>query len=178
MITTTKQEAVRGWFTGRLPEGLFTALVEVTVDREEITVIGRIPEPELAADVSTHERDAALDGRIAEFRERTREDRMAVAREAERRFGRKVSWGVECGDTRALYTTVSVPVMTRLRQPERQVLDTLVASGVARSRSEALAWCVRLVQRNTDTWLTDLRDSLATVERIRAQGPDTPGTTK
>ncbi|MFF7247467.1 hypothetical protein ACFZBU_26565 [Embleya sp. NPDC008237] len=171
MITTT-QEAVRGWFTGRLPEGLFTALVDVTVDREEITVIGRIPEPELADDVSTDERDAARDGRIAEFRERTREDRMAVAREAERRFGRKVSWGVECGSTRALYTTVSVPVMTRLRQPERQVLDTLVAGGVARSRSDALAWCVRLVQRNTDTWLTDLRESLETVERIRTQGPD------
>ncbi|WP_406279497.1 hypothetical protein [Embleya sp. NBC_00896] len=173
-MITTKQEAVRGWFTGRLPEGLFTALVDVTVDREEITVIGRIPEPELAADVSADERDAALDGRIAEFRERTREDRMAVAREAEHRFGRKVSWGVECGDTRALYTTVSVPVMTRLRQPERQVLDTLVASGVARSRSDALAWCVRLVQRNTDTWLTELRDSLEHVERVRAQGPDTP----
>ncbi|MFI6586432.1 hypothetical protein [Embleya sp. NPDC050493] len=172
-MITTKQEAVRGWFTGRLPEGLFTALVDVTVDREEITVIGRIPEPELADDVSTDERDAARDGRIAEFRERTREDRMAVAREAERRFGRKVSWGVECGSTRALYTTVSVPVMTRLRQPERQVLDTLVAGGVARSRSDALAWCVRLVQRNTDTWLTDLRESLETVERIRTQGPDT-----
>ncbi|MET7297767.1 hypothetical protein [Embleya sp. NPDC005575] len=175
-MITTKQEAVRGWFTGRLPEGLFTALVDVTVDREEITVIGRIPEPELADDVSADERDAARDGRIAEFRERTREDRMAVAREAERRFGRKVSWGVECGTTRALYTTVSVPVMTRLRQPERQVLDTLVAGGVARSRSDALAWCVRLVQRNTDTWLTDLRESLETVERIRTQGPDTTPT--
>ncbi|MEU0937016.1 MULTISPECIES: hypothetical protein [unclassified Embleya] len=172
-MITTKQEAVRGWFTGRLPEALFTALVDVIVDREEITVIGRIPEPDLADDVSTDERDAARDGRIAEFRERTREDRMAVAREAERRFGRKVSWGVECGGTRALYTTVSVPVMTRLRQPERQVLDTLVAGGVARSRSDALAWCVRLVQRNTDTWLTDLRESLETVERIRTQGPDT-----
>jgi hypothetical protein len=172
MITTT-QEAVRGWFTGRLPEGLFIELVDVTVDREEITVVGRIPEPELTADVSATERDAALEGRIAEFRERTREDRVAVAREAERRFGRKVSWGVECGPTRALYTTLSVPVMTRLRQPERQVLDTLVAAGVARSRSDALAWCVRLVQRNTDTWLTDLRDSLEHVERVRAQGPDT-----
>ncbi|OPC80007.1 hypothetical protein B4N89_02745 [Embleya scabrispora] len=174
-MITTKQEAVRGWFTGRLPESLFTALVEVTVDREEITVIGRIPEPELAEEVSTDEREAALDGRIAEFRERTREDRMAVAREAERRFGRKVSWGVECGGTRALYTTVSVPVMTRLRQPERQVLDTLVAGGVARSRSDALAWCVRLVQRNTDSWLADLRDSLEHVERVRSQGPGTPG---
>jgi hypothetical protein len=96
-----------------------------------------------------------------------------VAREAERRFRRKVSWGVECGDKQAMYTTVSAPVMTRLRQPERQVLDTLIAGGVARSRSEALAWCVRLVQRNADTWLSDLRDSLQHVQEVRAQGPDT-----
>ncbi|MGW3244478.1 hypothetical protein [Streptomyces sp. NPDC001070] len=172
MITSEQKEALRGWLAGRLPEGLFDALVDVTVDREEITVVGRIPEPDIGADASRVERDAALDGRIAEFRERTREDRVAVAREAERRFGRKVSWGVECGGRRAMYTTVSAPVMTRLRQPERQVLDTLVAGGVARSRSDALAWCVRLVQRNTDTWLGDLRDSLEHVQRVRAKGPD------
>ncbi|MFF7214963.1 hypothetical protein ACFZAU_31205 [Streptomyces sp. NPDC008238] len=172
MITTEQLEALRGWLAGRLPDGLFEALVEVTVDREEITVVGRIPAPEVAVGASPVEREAAFDGRVAEFRERTREDRVAVAREAEHRFGRKVSWGVECGGRRALYTTVSVPVMTRLRQPERQVLDTLVAGGVARSRSEALAWCVRLVRANTDTWLGDLRDSLEQVQRVRAQGPD------
>ncbi len=163
---------MRGWFTGRLPEGLFSELVELTVDREEITVVGRIPAPELGDEVSEAERSAALEGRIAEFRERTREDRIAVAREAERRFGRKVSWGAECGGLRGLFTTVSAPVMTRLRQPERQVLDTLVEAGVARSRSEALGWCVRLVQRHSEDWLSELRDSLEQVRRLRAQGPD------
>lgn len=172
MITSEQEEALRGWLAGRLPEGLFEALVDVVVDREEITVVGRIPEPAVGAEASRVEREAALDGRIAEFRERTREDRVAVAREAEGRFGRKVSWGVECGGRRAMYTTVSAPVMTRLRQPERQVLDTLVAGGVARSRSDALAWCVRLVQRNTDAWLGDLRESLEHVRRVRAEGPD------
>ncbi len=172
MITDEERDEVRGWFAGRLPEGLFTEVVEVTVDREEITVIGRIPEPELDSDVSATEREAAAEGRVAEFRERTREDRMTVAREAERRFRRKVSWGVACGDTRTLYTHIAVPVMTRLRQPERQVLDTLIAGGVARSRSEALAWCVRLVQRNTDGWLAELRESLEQVHRVRSQGPD------
>lgn len=164
---------LRGWFAGRIPEGLFSELLDVTVDREEITVIGRIPEPDLGAEATETERDASREGRISEFRERTREERIEVAREAERRFRRKVSWGVECGDKRAMYTTVSAPVMTRLRQPERQVLDTLIAGGVARSRSEALAWCVRLVQRNADTWLSDLRDSLQHVQEVRAQGPDT-----
>ncbi|MGW4732050.1 hypothetical protein ACWEQC_23260 [Streptomyces shenzhenensis] len=172
MLTAEQLEKLRGWFAGRVPEDLFTELVEVTADREEITVIGRIPEPRLAEGTADTERAAAVEGRIQEFRERTRQARMAVAGEAEHRFGRKVSWGVECGGRRALFTHVAAPVMTRLRQPERQVLDTLIAAGVARSRSEALAWCVRLVQRHTDDWLTELRTSLEHVQRVRAQGPD------
>jgi hypothetical protein len=172
MITTEQREQLRGWFAGRLPDDLFEKLVEVTVDREEITVVGRIPEPRLADQASPAERDAALRARIQEFRERTREDRVEVAREAEHRFRKKVSWGVECGGERALFTHVAAPVMTRLRQPERQVLDTLIAGGVARSRSDALAWCVRLVQKHTDDWLTELRESLEHVQRVRAQGPD------
>ncbi|WP_405608694.1 hypothetical protein [Streptomyces sp. NBC_00076] len=172
MITTEQLEKLRGWFAGRLPDDLFEELVEVTADREEITVIGRIPGPRLADDASDAEREAAVQGRIQEFRERTRDARIAVARDAEHRFGRKVSWGVVCGTERALFTHVAAPVMTRLRQPERQVLDTLIAGGVARSRSDALAWCVRLVQSHTDDWLAELRESLEHVQRVRAQGPD------
>ncbi|MEV1064614.1 hypothetical protein [Streptomyces sp. NPDC050263] len=172
MITAEQKEKLRGWFAGRLPDDLFDELIEVAVDREEITVVGRIPAPRLAEDAPAAEREAAVAARIQEFRERTREDRMAVARDAEHRFRRKVSWGVVCDGERALFTHVAAPVMTRLRQPERQVLDTLIAAGVARSRSDALAWCVRLVQRHTDDWLTELRDSLEHVQRVRAQGPD------
>ncbi|MET7987967.1 MULTISPECIES: hypothetical protein [unclassified Streptomyces] len=173
MITSEQREKLRGWFAGRLPDDLFESLTEVTADREEITVVGRIPEPRLAEGASDAEKEAALQARIQEFRERTREDRMEVAREAEHRFRKKVSWGVECGTERALFTHVAAPVMTRLRQPEREVLDTLVAAGVARSRSDALAWCVRLVQRHTDDWLSELRESLQHVQRVRSQGPDT-----
>jgi hypothetical protein len=173
MITNEQREKLRGWFAGRVPEDLFEEPAELTVDREEITVIGRIAEPRLAEGASAAERDAAIEARIQEFRERTREARIEVAREAEHRFRRKVSWGVECGGRRALFTHVAAPVMTRLRQPERQVLDTLIAGGVARSRSDALAWCVRLVQRHTDDWLKELRESLEHVQRVRAQGPDT-----
>ena len=165
-------DEIRGWFAGRLPEGLFVELVEVNVDRDEITVIGRIPEPEVAAEAADAERAATVEGRIAEFRERTRGDRIRVAREAERKYERKVSWGVVCGETRALFTHVSAPVMTRLRQPERQVLDLLVAGGVARSRSDALGWCVRLVQQHTGDWLEELRDSLVHVDEVRRRGPD------
>lgn len=171
-MITSELEAVRGWFSGRLPEGLFEELVEIAVDREEITVIGRIPGPTVTSETSEAERAAAVEGKVSEFRERTRSDRIAVAREAEHRFQRKVSWGVECEGRRFLYTNVAAPVMTRLRQPERQVLDLLINAGVARSRSEALGWCVRLVRRNSDEWLSDLKESLAQVQQVRQQGPD------
>ncbi|HCT75803.1 MAG TPA: hypothetical protein DGG94_05485 [Micromonosporaceae bacterium] len=172
MITSEVNEKLRGWFAGRLPEGIYTELIDVTVDREEITVIGRIAEPELGAEASKVEREAAIEGRMSEFRERTREQRIEVAREAEHKFRKKVSWGVQVGDSKAIFTNVSAPVMTRLRQQERIVLDTLVEGGVARSRSDALAWCVRLVQKNADSWLGDLRTSLENVQKVRSQGPD------
>jgi len=168
------EQAVRGWFTGRLPDGWFEGTLDVVADREEITVIGRIPAPSVADDAPAGERAAAVDGRVKAFREDTRDRRMAIAREAEHRFGRKVAWGVDCGDRRVLFTHLSVPVMTRLRQPERRVLDTLVEAGVARSRSEALAWSVRLVGKHAEEWLGELRAAMEHVDRVRAQGPDAP----
>ena len=61
--------------------------------------------------------------------------------------------------------------MTRLRQPQRLVLDTLVDAGVARSRADALAWCVRLVGQHEDDWLTELRDAMTAVADVRSKGP-------
>jgi hypothetical protein len=166
-----RTERVRGWLSGRLPQDWFTGPVDVVVDREEITVIGTLVPPATVEGASDAETAAAAEGRAREFRERTREARIGIARELEHRTGRKVSWGVRVGDRTAMFTTASVPVMTRLRQPERQVLDTLVAAGVARSRSEALAWCVRLVGRHSEEWLADLRTALGHVEQVRAAGP-------
>ena len=168
----TAEQKLRGWFTGRLPGEWFTESVDIVLDREEIAVVGRIADPDVAADASDAERFAAAEGRIRRFREQTRERRIEIAREAEHRFGRKVSWGVACGGKKAMFTTLSIPVMTRLRQPERRVLDTLVDAGVARSRSDALGWCVRLVGKNIDAWLEDLRAALRRVEQVRAEGPD------
>jgi len=165
-------EALRGWFAGRLPDGWFTGPPDISVDREEITVVGTLPDPEGAGtDASESATAAAAEGRSRRFREETREHRIEIAREAEHKFGRKVSWGVECSGRKVMFTTFSVPVMTRLRQSERQVLDTLVDGGVARSRSDALAWCVRLVGVHQDTWLADLRAALQKVEQVRAEGP-------
>ena len=168
-MTTT--EEIRGWLMGRLPQEWFDGAPEITVDREEITVVGRLAVPDLAEGASDAERAAALRGRVQGFREDTRDHRIEIARELEHRTGRKVAWGVEIGDKRVLFTTLSVPVMTRLRQPERGVLDTLVDAGVAKSRSDALAWCVKLVGSNSDEWLGQLRDAMTEVERVRATGP-------
>ena len=162
---------IHGWFTGRLPDEWFTAPAEVTVDREEITIVGTLPEPESDTESSTG--SAAAEGRIRRFREDTRARRIDIASEAERKFGKKVAWGARCGTVSEMFTTLSVPVMTRLRQSERRVLDTLVDAGVARSRSDALAWCVRLTGEHADAWLAELRDALRRVEAVRAQGPQT-----
>jgi hypothetical protein len=162
---------ITAWFHGRLPEEWTSAgAPEITIDREEITVVLAVEAPDTGSDEPSVTAEAAA-GRAAGFRDDTRERRMAVAREAEHRFERKVAWGVRIGDSTMLYTHLAVPVMTRLRQPERLVLDTLVAANVARSRADALAWCVRLVGKHTDDWLRDLRTALHDVERLRAEGP-------
>jgi hypothetical protein len=168
----TAASEVRGWFTGRLPGDWFAVPADIQADREEITILGVLPDPETAGE-SDAERAAAAEGRIRRFREETRGRRVEIAREAEHKFRRKVSWGVTCGDVTEMFTTLSVPVMTRLRQPERRVLDTLVDAGVARSRSDALAWCVRLTGENADAWLSRLRDALRHVEEVRDEGPGT-----
>ena len=171
MITDEARERVAGWFAGRLPAEWQTAPADITIDREEITVRLTIPDVELDADASDVTRAEARAGRAKAFREETRGQRMEIAREAEHRYDAKVSWGVTLADHSELWTHVAAPVMTRLRQPQRLVLDTLVDAGVARSRADALAWCVRLVGQHEDDWLTELRDAMTAVADVRSKGP-------
>jgi hypothetical protein len=161
---------VRGWFAGRLPDDWFDGQPEITIDTEEILLVGRLPADGLPDDTPAV-KAAAQTARAKRFREDTRDHRIRIAREAEHRYGRQISWGAEVGDHRELFTTLALPVMTRLRMPERHVLDTLVRGGVARSRSEALAWCVRLVGEHEDQWLTELQEALEKVRQVRAEGP-------
>ena len=163
------------WLAGRLPDDWFTGAPEVSVDREEILVVGELPAPEVEEGADDAARAAAAAGRISRFREQTREERVEIARQAEHRYGRKVAWGARVGEAEELFTTLSVPVMTRLRQPERRVLDTLVDAGVARSRSEALAWAVALVGEHTEPWLAELRTAMSTVDELRTRGPRIDG---
>jgi hypothetical protein len=162
---------LQAWFAGRMPDGWFRGPPEVSVDREEILVVGALPEPDVGKDADDDARAAGRLARIEGFREDTRDKRMRIADEAERRFGRKVAWGAACGDEQAVFTSLSVPVMTRLRMSERRVLDTLVDAGVARSRSDALGWCVRLVREHEGEWIEQLRDALVQVQQVRAEGP-------
>ncbi len=175
---------MQAWFVGRTPDSWFTAAPEITVDRDEVLVVGSIAEPsgaggdggpsETSEDPATpgDVRQIARLSRAEAFREETREKRIAIAREAETLWGRKVSWGVRCGPDEILFSTTSVPVMTRLRMGERSVLDTLIDAGVARSRSDALAWCVRLVNRHQEQWIEQLRSAVSGVAEARADGPD------
>ncbi|MDQ1465789.1 MAG: hypothetical protein QOH10_204 [Actinomycetota bacterium] len=167
----TNEATVQGWFAGRLPDGWFDAAPQVTVDRDEILVVGALTEPDYPDSGDDDTKRAARLARIQRFREETREQRMRIADEAEARTGRKVAWGASCGDESRVFTSLSVPVMTRLRMNERLVLDTLVGAGVARSRSEALAWCVRLVGDHQGDWIQQLRDALVAVEAARDDGP-------
>jgi hypothetical protein len=148
-------DEIQAFVQAKVPEAWFTGPPAVEADDEEILVLGVLRD------------DQAVDA----FRESTREERIAIAREAESRFGRPVSWGVERDGATTLFTTQSSPVMTRLRLRERAVLTTLIDAGIARSRSEALAWCVKLVERHQADWLAELREALAGVEQVRVGGP-------
>jgi hypothetical protein len=153
----TTNEDIQQFLNGLIPTDWFLAPVTVQFDDDEILVIGSV----------------ASERGIDEFRDATRHDRMAIADQVERHFARKTSWGVSQGDVTALFTTYSPPITTRLRLSERAVLDTLVRAGVARSRSDALGWCVKLVARHEADWLSNLRDALVDVERVRDSGPST-----
>ena len=161
-------DEVQGWLAGRLPASWFTSVPNVQIDRDEITIVGTLDLTDIPEGIDSA---AAGQGRITRFREETRDERIAIAQDLERRFERSVAWGAEAGDISALFTNQAIPAMTRLRQPERQVLDTLVDAGVARSRAEALAWCVKLVGQNQEEWITSLREALNSVEQVRKAGP-------
>jgi hypothetical protein len=175
--TAEQRQQIKAWFAGRLPDGWYTAPAEVTVDDDEILIVGTLPGLELGEGSTEEDTRTAEAARIQRFREDTRDERVRIAEEAEAAFQRHVSWGASVGNTTQTFTTASVPVMTRLRIDQRQVLDTLIDAGVARSRSEALAWCVRLVGENEASWIADLRSAFEQVEKVRAQGPGSEAST-
>lgn len=164
-------DEIKGWIVGRIPADWFTEVPEVRMDREEIWVIGRLADVTMSSGTSPEMLAAARAGRLHQFREGSRDARIQISEEARKRFGRSVSWGVRIGETHEMFTHLAMPVMTRLRLPERELLDTLIHSGVARNRAHALAWCVKLVEQNQKEWLGELREAIAKVGQVRREGP-------
>ncbi len=158
MTTATLHE----WFADAVPDDWFVAAPTLLHDADEIVVTGDLGGPTAGL---TEEQQ------IVAFREATRDRRVDIADRAQACFRRKVGWGARCGELTARFTHVSAPAMTRLRIEERQVLDTLIDGGVARSRSEALAWCVRLVARHEADWIADLREASESIREVRERGP-------
>jgi hypothetical protein len=85
---------IKGWFAGRLPDGWFTG-VEVTIEDDQIVVLGALPDVNVGS--TPEEKEGAAAGRIARFREETRGERIGIAREAEERFHKYVTWGAKLG---------------------------------------------------------------------------------
>lgn len=103
-MATPELDKIAGWFAGRLPDGWFTGAPSVTTDGKQIVVVGTLTEPALPEGASADYRAAAEAGRIGRFREATRPHRIAIAREAERRFELNVTWGATCGGTSVTFT--------------------------------------------------------------------------
>ena len=162
-----ERDEIKGWLSGRMPKDWEVTVGDLQMDPQEVLVTLRLK------DVENPEGDleAARIGRIQQFREDTRDARITISQEAQRKYGRILSWGAECGEVRQMFTHLALPVMTRLRIAKREVLDALVASGIARSRAHALAWCVALVRQHEAEWLKELKQAMESVARVRSQAP-------
>lgn len=104
--------AISAWFTKRLPASWFSGPAAVTLAPGGLQVVGTLPAVELGSDADGSLKAAAAAGRIARFREETRHERIAIAEEAEARFGLPVTWGATCGEASLLFTPGGEPAGT------------------------------------------------------------------
>lgn len=157
-----REEDVAELVARRLPPALAARPPIVRLYPDEVVVVLELePAPEGGPEAAR-----AL---IERRREETRRARIQAAREIERELGRPVAWGMRAGPVETLFTTRTAPVMTRLGRAEREVLDTLVAAGVADTRSSALAYVVRAFAAEHAEWLAEVRQAIGEVERVRAR---------
>ena len=164
-----KLEELQRRIQERLPAQLLAGAPEISVYDDEVVVVVPIAADSLHSSLPDDERrDAAL-RLIGRRRDETRSLRMKLARDVQEVAGRPVAWGMRVGDTTALFTTRSAPVRTRLGRAERDVLDTLVAAGVAETRSSALAYTVRAFAVEHTDWLAEVRAAIEQVEQVRAR---------
>lgn len=94
--------SIKGWFAGRLPDGWFSG-VDVSIEDDQIVVLGKLVEEAPAQGDAAYQEGYAA-GRIGRFRDDSRRDRIGIAREAEERFGRYVTWGAALGGVTKRFT--------------------------------------------------------------------------
>lgn len=154
------------WLHERLPAALMAAPPEIAPYDDELVVMltlaAELPEGGEA-------RREAAEQTITRLREETRTLRMRLARELQSRSGLPVAWGMRLAEFEVLFTTRSAPVMTRLGRAERDVLDLLVASGIADTRSAALSYIVRVFAHEHADWLAEARHAVLQIARVREQ---------
>jgi hypothetical protein len=164
-----KPNELQHWLQERAPANLLAAPPEIAIYDDEVVIVLPIVAAEPNDALPEEEQRAAERALIARRREETRPWRMKQARELQAKLGRAVAWGMRAGASEALFSTRSVPVMTRLGRTERDVLDTLVAAGVADTRSAALAYAVRAFAAEHTDWLDEVRAAIAQVDQVRAR---------
>ena len=164
---------ITGRVRGARAADLHAAVPHIEVDRGEMRVFGDDGAPEVPDGLDAEGIAAAEQARIDRFRVETRDRRIAVARQAEARYGRPISWGATSGATIRHFTTVHAFVPTRLDFEQRRVLDHLVDAGIAKNRGQGLAWCVDLVRQNEEGWLTRLQEALDTLNETADAAPPT-----
>lgn len=158
-----REEELQSLVANRLPPELATQPPIIRHYPDELVIVLQL-EPGAAGEEPT-----GVQQFIARRREETRALRMKLARELERATGLAVAWGMRVGEVEALFTSRTAPVMSRLGRMEREVLDTLVAAGVADTRSSALAYTVRAFAAEHAEWLGEVRHAIAEVERVRGR---------
>ncbi len=161
-------DELQAWLAARLPAALMAAQPDIQVYPDEVVLMLHLSDATLPASSGEQQRNAELDF-ISQQRENSRPMRMKLARQLQKRLGKTVSWGMQVGESSVLFTTRTTPVMTRLGRAEREVLDTLVAAGVAETRSSALAYTVRTFAFEHADWLAEVREAIEQVEQVRSR---------
>jgi len=164
-----KTNELQAWLQEHVPAEMLSGPPEIAVYDDEAVIIVPLELSGFDDALEGEERRAAERRLIAQRREESRPWRIKLARVLQPMLGRAIAWGMRAGESEALFSTRSVPVMTRLGRAERDVLDTLVAAGVADTRSAALAYAVRAFAAEHADWLDEVREAIAQVEQVRAR---------
>ncbi len=160
-------EDLQRWLQSRLPAALLAQPPQITLYPDEVLIILHLDAP--APDTNEELQRQNEQALIAQQREASRPLRMQIAAEIERMLRLSVAWGMRAGSTEQIFTTRTTPVMTRLGRAERDVLDTLVAAGVAETRSSALAYTVRAFAAEHADWLAEVRQAIEQVRQVRSR---------